>query len=110
MIGPSGEFGLHGGRWVPLHASVEGWVESVALAHHAAMWAKEVTKVAGDDVDALDLDHHEQVPEIAGLADSWWRGTDSLVAIYKGEAECFGARRFQTAFIYSGLDHLGIHG
>src|SRR5690348_3224833 len=31
MIGPAGEFGIHAQRWVPLHASIEGWVESLAL-------------------------------------------------------------------------------
>lgn len=55
MIGPRGEFGLGTSWWVPLHASVGGWVESVALAHHAAMWAKQITKVTGEDVDALEL-------------------------------------------------------
>ncbi|GID33399.1 hypothetical protein Abr02nite_83820 [Paractinoplanes brasiliensis] len=48
MIGPTDEFGIHDGRrWVPLHASIEGWIESLALAHHAANWAKQITKVTG---------------------------------------------------------------
>jgi hypothetical protein len=37
MIGPSGEFGVYGERWTPLHRTVEGWVESVALAYDASM-------------------------------------------------------------------------
>ncbi|GAA2627267.1 hypothetical protein GCM10010411_75450 [Actinomadura fulvescens] len=110
MIGPNGEFGVHSDRWVPLHSTVEGWVESVALAYHAAMWAKVVTKITGDDVGALQLDGHTAVPEVAGLADTWWRGTDSLVAIYRGEAECMSAPQGRTAFIYSGLDDWGLHG
>jgi hypothetical protein len=110
MIGPNGEFGIHSDRWVPLHSTVEGWVESVALAHHASMWAKKITKVTGDDVDALQLEAYNAVPEVAGLADTWWRGRDSLVAIYKGEAECLSAPRCQTAFTYSGLDDWGRHG
>ncbi|WP_194838723.1 hypothetical protein [Nocardia sp. XZ_19_369] len=36
----------------------------------------------------------EPVTEVRGLADTWWRGSDSLVAIYTGEAECFGAQKF----------------
>ena len=31
MIGPGGEFGILGDRWTPLHQTVEGWVESLAL-------------------------------------------------------------------------------
>ncbi|WP_348652175.1 hypothetical protein [Streptomyces sp. 71268] len=86
MIGPAGEFGIHADRWTPLHATVEGWVESLALSHHAFMWAKQITKVTGDDVDRIKLDAYEPVPEVMGLTDTWWRGTDSLVAIYSGEA------------------------
>jgi hypothetical protein len=40
MVGPAGEFGIFGARWVPLHASVEGWVESAALAYHASRFAR----------------------------------------------------------------------
>ncbi|MFI8190906.1 hypothetical protein ACIF8T_19185 [Streptomyces sp. NPDC085946] len=110
MIGPGGEFGIHADRWVPLHATVEGWVESLALAHHAAMWAERVTKVTGDDVDRIALDACEPVREVRGLADTWWRGTDSLVAIYSGEAECFSFPRGRTALVYSGLDEWGLRG
>ncbi|MFF7852740.1 hypothetical protein [Streptomyces sp. NPDC007904] len=108
MIGPGGEFGIHTDRWVPLHATVEGWVESLALAHHAAMWAKQVTKITGDDVDRIALDAYEPVREVRGLADTWWRGTDSLVAIYSGEAEGFSFPRGRTALVYSGLDEWGL--
>lgn len=44
MIGPSGEFGIHADKWVPLHATVEGWVESLALTHHASTCAKQIVK------------------------------------------------------------------
>lgn len=110
MIGPHDEFGIHGDRWAPLHATVEGWVESVALAHHASMWARGIKKVTGPDVDDLPLDAYEPVSEVAGLADSWWRGADTLVAVYTGEAECFGAPQCRAAFVYSGLDHWGLNG
>ncbi|BCJ65676.1 hypothetical protein [Polymorphospora rubra] len=53
MIGPAGEFGIHAQRWVPLHATIEGWVESLALARHAAKWARQITMVTGDAVDSL---------------------------------------------------------
>jgi hypothetical protein len=111
VIGPAGEFGIAtGGNWAPLHASVEGWVESLALAHHAAMWAKQVTRVTGAAVNDLDLDGFEPVAEVRGLADTWWRGPDSLVAVYSGESACLDAPLARDALIYSGLDDWGLRG
>jgi hypothetical protein len=110
MIGPAGEFGIHAQRWVPLHASVEGWIEALALAHHARRWAKQIRKVTGEAVDALNLDDFQPVPEVQGLADNWWRGTDSLIAIYVGDGACEGAPDFRTAWVYSGLDEWGLYG
>ncbi len=110
MIGPSGEFGLHCGHWVPLHSSVEGWVEAVALAHHARSCARTTTTVTGDAVENIDLNGFQQVPETAGLADTWWRGTDSLIAVYRGEAEVMDAPQCRTATIYGGLDEWGLRG
>lgn len=110
MIGPSGEFGIHAGRWVPLHATVAGWVESLALTHHVSVCAKQILKVTGDDVDRIVLDGYEPVREVKGLADTWWRGADSLVTIYSGEAEALSFPRGRTALIYSGLDEWGLRG
>jgi hypothetical protein len=109
-IGPSGEFGIHAGQWVPLHSTVEGWVESLALAHHASVWAEKIVTVSGDDVDGIVLDGYEPVHEVKGVADTWWRGADSLVAIYSGEAEALSFPRGRTARIYSGLDEWGLRG
>ncbi|HEY6791832.1 MAG TPA: hypothetical protein VI365_31400 [Trebonia sp.] len=71
LIGPGGEFGIRGagGCWVPLHASVEGWVESVALAHHASLFARQVTRLSGVAVEELDLGTLEPVPLVAGMTD-----------------------------------------
>ncbi|MGJ7420598.1 hypothetical protein AB9128_32650 [Streptomyces cinereoruber] len=110
MIGPSGEFGIHAGKWAPLHATVEGWVESLALAHHASMWAQQVTKLVGDDADGIDLTGYTPVREVRGLTDTWWRGPDSLVALYDGEAKALDFPRGRTAMIYSGLDEWGLRG
>ncbi|MFE2544117.1 hypothetical protein [Actinacidiphila glaucinigra] len=110
MIGPAGEFGIHANQWTPLHMTVEGWVESLALTHHASMWAKQITKVTGDKVDGIALDSFEPVREVMGLADTWWRGSDSLVAIYSGEAESLSFPKGRTALIYSGLDEWGLRG
>ncbi|GGU60950.1 hypothetical protein GCM10010274_57180 [Streptomyces lavendofoliae] len=85
MIGPDGAFGIDAYRWTPLHASTDGWVESLALAAHARRWATTVTRVTHNAVDALDLGAFEPVPEVQGVTDSWWRGKDSLIAVYRGE-------------------------
>ncbi len=100
MIGPTGEFGIHGDHWVPLHATVEGWVESLALAHHAVSSAHRITRLTGDDVAVVDLDEYELVPEVEGLADSWWRDDDTLIAVYAGEAEAFAAPESRTTIVY----------
>ncbi|MFD6969136.1 hypothetical protein [Streptomyces sp. NPDC059979] len=110
MIGPGGEFGIHGSRWAPLHASTDGWVESLALATHARRWAKSITRITGEAVASLGLDGYEQVPEVQGMTDTWWRGTDSLIALYRGEAVGLDAPQCLEAHIYGGLDEWGLHG
>ncbi|NYV74044.1 hypothetical protein [Streptomyces sp. UH6] len=110
MIGPGGEFGIHGHRWAPLHGSTEGWVESLALADHAGRRAGTVTRVTGEAVDSLDLDGYEPVPEVRGMTDTWWRGEDSLIALYRGEAVALDAPGCLEAHVYGGLDAWGLRG
>ncbi|WP_340384753.1 hypothetical protein U5640_43475 [Streptomyces sp. SS7] len=110
MIGPDGAFGIDASRWTPLHASTDGWVESLALAAHAGRWARTVTRIKGKAVDSLDLRGYEPVPEVQGVTDTWWRGKDSLIALYRGEAIGLDAPRCLEAHVYEGLDEWGIHG
>jgi hypothetical protein len=105
-IGPDDEFGLAGLTWAPLHASIEGWIESVALAYHAALWAKTITQLRGAEVDALDLSGFEQVPEVRGLTDTWWKRPGSYVAIFRGEQRAFPDSRAEGrahALVYDGI-------
>ncbi|MFJ7157165.1 hypothetical protein ACIQUQ_19745 [Streptomyces sp. NPDC101118] len=116
LVGPSGEFGIQGDEWAPLHATVEGWVESLALAHDASQRAKQITRLVGDDVDGIDgidgidLSGHEPVREVRGLADTWWRGPDSLVCVYSGEATAMAFPRGRVALVCSGLADRGLRG
>ncbi|WP_418961266.1 hypothetical protein [Streptomyces tritici] len=110
MIGPGDEFGIHGYHWAPLHASTEGWVESLALASHARRWAKTITRITGEAVDSLDLEGYEPVPEVRGVTDTWWRGEDSLIALYRGEAVAMDAPGCLEAHVYGGLDEWGLRG
>ncbi|MCR6489167.1 hypothetical protein M8542_40725 [Amycolatopsis sp. OK19-0408] len=102
-IGPAGEFGLDGNEWSPLHASVEGWVESLALAAHATRWASRTTRLTGDAAEDFSLDGCVQIPEVAGLADTWWRGDGTLVAVHRGEARACAFPPYRTTLVHSGL-------
>ncbi|WP_328390651.1 hypothetical protein OHS81_36870 [Streptomyces sp. NBC_00400] len=110
MIGPDGAFGIDAYRWTPLHAGTDGWVESLALAAHAGRWAKTVARIRGRAVETVDLGGYEPVPEVQGLTDTWWRGKDSLIALYRGEALGLDAPQCLEAHLYGGLDEWGLHG
>ncbi|MGQ4730848.1 hypothetical protein ACUN3E_24655 [Streptomyces sp. Ju416(a)] len=110
MIGPDGAFGIDAYRWTPLHASTDGWVESLALAAHAQRWAETITRIKGKAVESLDLNGFEPVPEVQGVTDTWWRGRDSLIALYRGEAVGLDAPQCLEAHTYNGLDEWGLHG
>lgn len=104
LVDPRGEFALEGAdRKIPLHASVDGWVESVALSYRASAFAGQITTVRGAAVEDLDLSALEPVPLTAGLADTWWRGPDSLVAVYRGEADSFADPRYLRTYLYEGI-------
>jgi hypothetical protein len=111
-VGPSDEFGLFGeGGWTALHRGIEGWIASIALARHAALWAGTIKVVRGIAGDDLNLQGLEEVAEVQGLwGSNWWRGADSLVAVYRGEAEVLRDPGALKAFIYSGLDEWGLRG
>ena len=45
-------------------------------------------------MEGIDLGGLESVSLVAGMADAWWRGPGSLVAVNRGEADCFGNPKF----------------
>jgi hypothetical protein len=49
-----------------------------------------------------------QFLEIAGVADTWWRGEEAIVAVYRGEAQLFGDPALQVGTIYSGITNAAI--
>lgn len=85
-------------------------MEALALADHAAHWARTRTRITGEAVGALDLTGYERVPEVRGLTDTWWRGKDTLVAVYDGEAVGLAAPQCRVAHVYGGLDDWGLRG
>jgi hypothetical protein len=109
LIGANDEFGIHGDTWTPLHASMEGWIESVALEYTARRWAPNIRTIKGTAVDDIDFTGMDPVPEVEGLADNWWRGQDAMIAIYRGEAHAFGFAATQHATIYADIPELPIY-
>ncbi|MEU5156620.1 hypothetical protein [Glycomyces sp. NPDC021274] len=102
MIGPEGAFGIATTRWVPLHGTIEGWIESVSLAHDAFVYAERVTRYTGTRVETIDFTELEPIEVIAGITDRWWRGDDVLVARSSGEAEAFDAPQSRVALRFTG--------
>ncbi|WP_146605938.1 hypothetical protein [Micromonospora craterilacus] len=104
MIGPESEFCIDDrANRVILHSSIEGWVESVALAYQVRYWAPQSVTVRGAAVDEIDLSDMEEFVEVAGVSDGWWRKADTVVAVYRGEAWLLGSPEEQIAIIYSGI-------
>ncbi|GAA3684967.1 hypothetical protein C8D87_11693 [Lentzea atacamensis] len=97
VVGPQNEFGIGTHVWTVLHATVDGWVESVALAYHAAWTARRVTRVRGAEVDDIDLDGFEPVRA------AWWCGPDGVIAIHRGEAELLGDPALKVTRVYEGV-------
>jgi len=105
LIGPDGTFGIAGGddgHWVPLHRSIEGWIESVALAYAAMDVADTVTRLTGSPVGQLDLTAMQPVVEVGGITNGWWYRPGLLAAVYSGEAELFERSDYRTAYLYAG--------
>ena len=109
-IGPAGEFGLDGDHWTPLHATVEGWAESPALAGHASALATRTTRLTGDAAGEFDLAGYAAIPEVAGLADTWWRGDGELVAVYRGAAAAYALPVGRTTLVHAGLTDVHLNG
>jgi hypothetical protein len=105
LVSSDGTFGIAGGddgRWVPLHGSIDGWVESLAMAYAAADVADTVTRLTGQAIDSLDLASMQPVVPVQGITNGWWYRPGLLVALYAGESELFGRPGYRTAFVYSG--------
>jgi hypothetical protein len=102
MIGPGGAFGIATTRRVPLHGTIEGWIESLSLAHDAFVYAERITRYTGVRVETIDFTELEPIEVVAGVTDSWWRGDGVLVACSSGEAEALDAPQSRVALRFTG--------
>ena len=103
MIGPDGAFGIATTRWVALHASIEGWIGSLSLAHDAFTHAEQVTRFRSSRVESIDFTGLDRVEGTEGLVDTWWRGDEVLLASCSGEAEAFEAPQTREVLRYTGV-------
>jgi len=89
-----GRFGVSWTRWVPLHESVEGWVEACALEDAAAGWDLVARRTgAVEDLTTTwvpKVGPLTPVPEVRGLADTWLSGDGVMVRVCSGEFRVFG--------------------
>jgi hypothetical protein len=99
-VDEAGRFGVEiapGGRQVPLHGSVSGWIESCALEDAARGWDL-IARRSGEVAELVTtwvprVGPLTPVPEVEGLADSWWRGDGVLVSVCAGAAMLTAGRR-----------------
>jgi hypothetical protein len=75
----------------------------------AVHWAPHIERVRGPAVDGLNLSELEPVPEVAGVTDTWRRGAETVIAIYRAEAQLFGDPALQVATIYSDIAEAAIY-
>lgn len=104
-VDEGGRFGICGSDypWVPLHACIDGWVESLALTYTARETARLVRRIVGGGADDLltSMAGHPPIAAVAGLADNWWQLPDGLLSITRGESLFFGGH-LTTALRYEG--------
>ncbi|MFD7651411.1 hypothetical protein ACFV5M_27700 [Streptomyces albidoflavus] len=54
-------------------------------------------------MESLALGDYEPVPEVKGVTDSWRRGENSLIALYRGEAADLDAPQALENQAYEGV-------
>ncbi|WP_446219345.1 hypothetical protein [Micromonospora sp. IBHARD004] len=48
-------------------------------------------------------------PEVAGVSDTWWRGGEKVIAVYRGEAHLLNDPELQVATVYDGIAEAPIY-
>jgi hypothetical protein len=103
LLGPDGAFGVGDTEFVPLYASVEGWIESLALEYQVRGVAKETRKLRGPEVSSLDLSAMSFFPKVSGLSESWLMDAERVVFVSRGISFISGHPDDLVAIVYSGI-------
>ena len=103
LLGPDGAFGVGDTEFIPLYASVEGWIESLALEYEIRSVAKEMRKLEGSEVSSLDLSAMSSFPRVSGLSESWLMDAERVVFVSRGIGLISGHPEDLVAIVYSGI-------
>ncbi|WP_430497604.1 hypothetical protein ACQRWP_22895 [Micromonospora trifolii] len=103
LLGPDGAFGVGDTEFIPLYASVEGWIESLALEYEIRGVAKEIRKLRGSEVSSLDLLSMPSFPGVSGHSESWLMDAERVVLVSRGICLISGHPDDLVAIVYSGI-------
>jgi hypothetical protein len=106
----AGRYGVQGTTRVPLHESVEGWVEACALEDAATGWDL-IARRSGDVAELTTawvprVGPLTPVPEVRGIADTWLRGDGVMLWICSGEAQVMATAQL-TGHAYGPREAVG---
>jgi len=103
LLGPDGAFGVGDIEFVPLYASVEGWIESLALENEIRSAANEIRKLRGSEISSLDFSTMSPFPGVSGISESWLIDDERIVFVSRGISFISGHPDDVVAIVYSGI-------
>jgi hypothetical protein len=103
LVGPDGVFGVGETEFVPLYASVEGWIESLAIEYLLRCVATEIRTFRNSNVSSLGLSTMSPFPQVPGLADTWLIDDERVVFVCRGIGFLSGYLGDVIAVVYSGI-------
>jgi hypothetical protein len=103
LLAADGTFGVADIEFVPLYASVEDWIESLALEHEVRRLATEARTFTGPEVPSLDLATMSPFPGVSGLSESWLIDAERVVFVSRGMSLVSHYPDDVVAVVYSGI-------
>jgi hypothetical protein len=112
LLRADGAFGVGDVEFIPLYASVEDWIESLALEYEVLSVATEIRRFRGPEIPELDLSAMSPFPGLSGLSEQWMIDADRIVFFSRGTGLVAGRPDEAVAIVYSGISdresYLGI--
>lgn len=103
LLGPDGAFGIGDIEFVPLYASVEGWIESLALEEELRSVATEIRRFTGPEVSSLDISMMSPYPGVSGISESWVMDAERAIFVSRAISLISGHANDVVAIAYSGI-------